>query len=31
MTRQLLEANERKGPGDLSALLTSGGTWTVES
>jgi len=30
MGRQLLEANERKGPGDLAELLTSGGTWTVE-
>jgi 2-oxoglutarate ferredoxin oxidoreductase subunit beta len=31
MSRQLLEANERKGPGDLTALLASGGTWTVEA
>ncbi len=30
MARQLLEANERRGPGDLAALLASGGTWTVE-
>ena len=30
MTRQLLEANERRGPGDLAGLLASGGTWTVE-
>ncbi|MGA2521128.1 MAG: 2-oxoacid:ferredoxin oxidoreductase subunit beta [Acidimicrobiales bacterium] len=30
MERQLLEANERRGPGDLTALLASGGTWTVE-
>jgi len=29
MGRQLLEANERKGAGDLRALLRSGGTWTV--
>jgi 2-oxoglutarate ferredoxin oxidoreductase subunit beta len=28
--RQLAEAQERKGPGDLQALLASGGTWTVE-
>jgi len=27
---QLLDAAERKGPGDLSALLHSGATWTVE-
>jgi len=31
MNQQLLEANEKKGPGDLAALLTSGGTWTVEN
>jgi 2-oxoglutarate ferredoxin oxidoreductase subunit beta len=31
MGRQLLEAHERKGPGDLAALLGSGGTWTVEA
>jgi 2-oxoglutarate ferredoxin oxidoreductase subunit beta len=31
MSRQLLEAAERRGPGDLEALLHSGGTWTVES
>ena len=31
MGRQLLEANERKGPGDLEALLRSGGTWMVDS
>jgi hypothetical protein len=30
MNRQLLEANERRGPGDLTSLLASGGTWTVE-
>ena len=29
MGRQLLEANERKGPGELASLLRSGGTWTV--
>ena len=29
MTEQLLEANKKKGPGDLGALLASGGTWTV--
>ncbi len=27
---QLLEAQTRKGPGDLQALLASGTTWTVE-
>jgi 2-oxoglutarate ferredoxin oxidoreductase subunit beta len=31
MTRQLLDANERRGPGDLTSLLASGGTWTVEA
>jgi hypothetical protein len=31
MGRQLLEANERKGAGDLAGLLGSGGTWTVEA
>jgi 2-oxoglutarate ferredoxin oxidoreductase subunit beta len=31
MSRQLLEAAERRGPADLEALLRSGGTWTVES
>jgi 2-oxoglutarate ferredoxin oxidoreductase subunit beta len=30
MTQQLLEANKRRGPGDLASLLASGGTWTVE-
>jgi len=30
MQRQLVEANERRGPGDLADLLESGGTWTVE-
>ena len=29
MEHQLLEAQARKGPGDLAALLTSGTTWTV--
>jgi 2-oxoglutarate/2-oxoacid ferredoxin oxidoreductase subunit beta len=29
MSRQLLDANERKGPGELASLLRSGGTWTV--
>jgi 2-oxoglutarate/2-oxoacid ferredoxin oxidoreductase subunit beta len=29
VNHQLLEAAERKGPGDLSALLHSGATWTV--
>jgi 2-oxoglutarate ferredoxin oxidoreductase subunit beta len=28
-TRQLAVASEKKGPGDLGALLRSGGTWTV--
>ena len=27
--RQLLEAEQRKGPGDLAGLLASGGTWGV--
>ncbi len=27
---QLIEAQARKGPGDLSALLRSGATWTYE-
>ncbi len=31
MSRQLLEAAERRGPGDLEALLRSGGTWTVDT
>ncbi|MHB8439170.1 MAG: 2-oxoacid:ferredoxin oxidoreductase subunit beta [Acidimicrobiales bacterium] len=30
MSEQLLEAAQRRGPGDLAALLRSGGTWTVE-
>ncbi|MHB8681112.1 MAG: 2-oxoacid:ferredoxin oxidoreductase subunit beta [Acidimicrobiales bacterium] len=29
MSRQLLDAAERRGPGDVAALLRSGGTWTV--
>ncbi len=29
MDRQLAEAVERRGPGDLQDLLRSGGTWTV--
>ncbi|MBO0692168.1 MAG: 2-oxoacid:ferredoxin oxidoreductase subunit beta [Acidimicrobiaceae bacterium] len=29
VNQQLLDAAERKGPGDLSALLHSGATWTV--
>jgi 2-oxoglutarate ferredoxin oxidoreductase subunit beta len=29
VNQQLLEAAERKGPGDLAALLSSGSTWTV--
>ncbi|HEY7947257.1 MAG TPA: 2-oxoacid:ferredoxin oxidoreductase subunit beta, partial [Acidimicrobiales bacterium] len=31
MSHQLLEAADRKGPADLTALLASGGTWTVEA
>ena len=31
MGQQLLDASERKGSGDLTALLGSGGTWTVPS
>jgi 2-oxoglutarate/2-oxoacid ferredoxin oxidoreductase subunit beta len=31
MARQLLEANERKGPGELDDLLHSGGTWIVDA
>ena len=27
--RQLVDASERRGPGDLGALLRSGGTWNV--
>jgi 2-oxoglutarate ferredoxin oxidoreductase subunit beta len=30
VSRQLLEASERRGPGDLARLLASGGIWTVE-
>jgi len=26
---QLVQASERKGPGDLAALLRSNGTWTI--
>ncbi|MDA8269543.1 MAG: 2-oxoacid:ferredoxin oxidoreductase subunit beta [Actinomycetota bacterium] len=29
MAQQILDAQERKGPGDLATLLASGGTWTV--
>ena len=29
VNQQLLDANEAKGPGDLSALLRSGATWTM--
>ena len=28
--QQLVDAQARRGPGDLAALLASGGTWTVE-
>ena len=28
--QQLVDAQARKGPGDLATLLASGGTWTVE-
>ena len=28
-TRQLAVASEKKGPGELAALLRSGGTWSV--
>jgi 2-oxoglutarate ferredoxin oxidoreductase subunit beta len=31
MTQQLVTAQERKGPGDIEALLRSGGTWTIEA
>jgi 2-oxoglutarate ferredoxin oxidoreductase subunit beta len=27
---QVMAASERKGPGDLEALLRSNGTWTVD-
>jgi 2-oxoglutarate ferredoxin oxidoreductase subunit beta len=30
LSDQVLAASEKKGPGDLGALLRSGGTWTVE-
>jgi 2-oxoglutarate ferredoxin oxidoreductase subunit beta len=30
LDRQLAQAQDRSGPGDLSALLRSGATWTVE-
>jgi len=29
MSRQVIQASEKKGPGDLAALLRSNGTWTV--
>ena len=29
MQQQLIDAQERRGPGDLAALLSSGSTWTV--
>jgi 2-oxoglutarate ferredoxin oxidoreductase subunit beta len=29
MQKQLLDAQEQRGPGDLTALLASGSTWTV--
>jgi hypothetical protein len=29
MSAQLLDAQQRKGPGDLAALLASGSTWDV--
>jgi 2-oxoglutarate ferredoxin oxidoreductase subunit beta len=29
MDTQLVEAQARRGPGDLTALLRSGSTWTV--
>jgi len=29
LQRQLLEAQERQGPGDLAGLLSSGATWQV--
>jgi 2-oxoglutarate ferredoxin oxidoreductase subunit beta len=31
VSRQLMAASERKGPGDLNALLRSNGTWMVEA
>jgi 2-oxoglutarate ferredoxin oxidoreductase subunit beta len=30
MARQIDEATERRGPGDIHALLRSGSSWTVE-
>jgi hypothetical protein len=30
MARQIDEATERRGPGDIRALLRSGSSWTVE-
>ncbi len=30
VAQQLVDSQARKGPGDLAALLSSGGTWTVE-
>jgi 2-oxoglutarate/2-oxoacid ferredoxin oxidoreductase subunit beta len=30
MSRQIIDAQERKGPGDLASLLRSGGSWTVD-
>jgi hypothetical protein len=30
MARQISEATERRGRGDLDALLRSGSSWTVE-
>ena len=29
VSSQVVEASQKKGPGDLSALLRSNGTWTV--
>jgi 2-oxoglutarate ferredoxin oxidoreductase subunit beta len=31
LQRQLVDAQAKKGPGDLSALLRSAGTWTVDA
>jgi len=30
MSRQIVDAQERKGPGDLASLLRSGSSWTVD-
>ena len=30
MSRQIVDAQERQGPGDLAALLRSGSSWTVD-